>query len=178
MVNSIPLDNIIRAFPYPPIKLDGPERVVRGAFLQKSIRDSFRGLTLFRTHHVDTVQDSLEEKCSFVLQLPKRHRHALLQPYLHHLTARAKEFERVSRERQLFTNNGHASYDSGWVSISFCYPSTFETLALDPQLKNQLTGNLMASTEGKSSLITAIYNYLCYDVYDLELTKVSDNSEL
>ncbi|KAM1079693.1 hypothetical protein EV1_014310 [Malus domestica] len=178
MVNSIPLDNIIRAFPYLPIKLDGPERVVRGAFLQKSIRDSFCGLTLFQTHHVDTVQDSLEEKLSFFLQLPKRHRHALFQPYLHHLTARAEEFERVSRERQLFTNNGHASYDSGWVSISFRYPSTFETLALEPQLKNQLTRDLTASAEVKSSLITAIDNYLCYDVYDLELTKVSDNSEL
>ncbi|KAM2230134.1 hypothetical protein ACFX1S_014581 [Malus domestica] len=137
--------------------------------LFKSIRDSFCGLTLFQTHHVDTIQDSLEEKLSFVLQLPKRHRHALFQPYLHHLTARAEEFERVSRERQLFTNNGHASYDSGWVSISFRYPSTFETLALEPQLKNQLTGDLTASAED---------NYLCYDVYDLELTKVSDNSEL
>lgn len=31
---------------------------------------------------------------------------------------------------------------------------------------------------GKSSLIAAMANYLCYDVFDLELTKVSDNSEL
>lgn len=31
---------------------------------------------------------------------------------------------------------------------------------------------------GKSSLIAAMANFLCYDVYDLELTKVSDNSEL
>ncbi|KAM1589714.1 hypothetical protein ACFX10_028579 [Malus domestica] len=167
-----------------------------------SVQDSFRGLTLSWTHHVDTVQDSLEEKRSFVLKLPKRHRHALLQPYLHHLTARAEEFERVSRERRLFTNNGHASYDSGWVSVPFRHPSTFETLALEPQLKNQLTGDLTAFAEGKefyhrvgrawkrgyllygppgsgkSSLIAAMANYLCYDVYDLELTKVSDNSEL
>lgn len=31
---------------------------------------------------------------------------------------------------------------------------------------------------GKSSLIAAMANFLCYDVYDLELSKVSDNSEL
>lgn len=31
---------------------------------------------------------------------------------------------------------------------------------------------------GKSSLIAAMSNFLCYDVYDLELSKVSDNSEL
>ncbi|OWM78343.1 hypothetical protein CDL15_Pgr016067 [Punica granatum] len=31
---------------------------------------------------------------------------------------------------------------------------------------------------GKSSLIAAMANFLCYNVYDLELTKVADNSEL
>ena len=33
MVKSVPLDNIIRVLPYHSIRLDGPERVVRGAFL-------------------------------------------------------------------------------------------------------------------------------------------------
>lgn len=151
---------------------------------------------------MDTVQDSLEEKRSFTLKLPKRHRHALLSPYLQHVTSRAEEFERVSRERRLFTNNGNASYESGWVSVPFRHPSTFETLALEPQLKKQIMEDLKAFANGrefyhrvgrawkrgyllygppgsgKSSLIAAMANYLCYDVYDLELTKVTDNSEL
>ena len=33
MVKIVQLDNIIRALSYPSIMLDGPERVVRGAFL-------------------------------------------------------------------------------------------------------------------------------------------------
>ena len=33
MVKIVPLDNIIHALPYPSIKLDGPKRVVKGAFL-------------------------------------------------------------------------------------------------------------------------------------------------
>ena len=33
MVKMVPLDNMIRAFPYPSIRLDEPERVVKGAFL-------------------------------------------------------------------------------------------------------------------------------------------------
>ncbi|KAJ0037648.1 hypothetical protein Pint_24124 [Pistacia integerrima] len=78
-----------------------------------TVHDSFNGHTLSWTHHVDTVQDSLEEKRSFTLKLPKRHRQTLLSPYLHHVTSRAEDFERVSRERRLFTNNGHASYESG-----------------------------------------------------------------
>jgi chaperone BCS1 len=118
------------------------------------------------------------------------------------VTSRAEEFERVSRERRLFTNNGHGSYESGWVSVPFRHPSTFETLALEPDLKKQITEDLTAFANGrefyhrvgrawkrgyllhgppgsgKSSLIAAMANYLCYDVYDLELTKVSDNSEL
>lgn len=125
-----------------------------------------------------------------------------MSAYLDHVTSRAEEFERVSRERRLFTNNGHGSYDSGWVSVPFRHPSTFETLALEPQLKQQITEDLTAFANGKefyhrvgrawkrgyllygppgsgkSSLIAAMANYLCYDVYDLELTKVTDNSEL
>lgn len=108
----------------------------------------------------------------------------------------------MSRERRLFTNNGNASYESGWVSVPFRHPSTFETLALEPQLKKQIMEDLKSFANGrdfyhrvgrawkrgyllygppgsgKSSLIAAMANYLCYDVYDLELTKVTDNSEL
>ncbi|XP_044465638.1 AAA-ATPase At4g30250-like [Mangifera indica] len=167
-----------------------------------TVHDSFNGHTVSWTHHVDTVQDSLEEKRSFTLKLPKRHRQALLSPYLDHVTSQAEDFERVSRERRLFTNNGHASYESGWVSVPFRHPSTFQTLALEPELKKQIMDDLTAFSNGKefyhrvgrawkrgyflygvpgsgkSSLIAAMANYLCYDVYDLELTKVTDNSEL
>lgn len=163
-----------------------------------TVTDLFNGHSLSWTHHVETVQDSLEEKRSFSVKLPKRHRQALLSPYLDHLTSRALDFERVSRERRLFTNNN----GSGWASVPFRHPSTFETLALEPQLKQQIMGDLTAFSNGrdfyqrvgrawkrgyllygppgsgKSSLIAAMANYLCYDVYDLELTNVSDNSEL
>ncbi|GAV77601.1 AAA domain-containing protein/AAA_assoc domain-containing protein [Cephalotus follicularis] len=167
-----------------------------------TVHDAFCGHTLSWTHHVDTVQDSLDEKRSFTLKLPKRHRQALLSPYLDHVTSCAEEFERVSRERRLFTNNGHGSYESGWVSVPFRHPSTFDTMALEPAMKKQITEDLTAFSRGKefyhrvgrawkrgyllyglpgsgkSSLIAAMANYLCYDVYDLELTKVTDNSEL
>ncbi|KAH6789674.1 hypothetical protein C2S51_004680 [Perilla frutescens var. frutescens] len=167
-----------------------------------TVHDAFRGHRLSWTHHVDTVQDSLDEKRSFTLKIPKHARLALLSPYLDHVAARAAEFERVLRERRLFTNNGHGSYESGWSSVPFRHPSTFETLALEPELKNQLVDDLTAFADGKefyqkigrawkrgyllygppgvgkSSLIAAMANFLRYDVYDLELSKVKDNSEL
>ncbi|XP_068659260.1 AAA-ATPase At4g25835-like [Aristolochia californica] len=163
-----------------------------------TLQDSFEGHALWWTHHVETVQDSLEEKRSFSLKLPKRQRKSLLPKYLAAVAARAMEFERVSRERLLYTN----ARDHGWASVPFCHPSTFETLALEPELKEEMKRDLTAFVDGqefyrrvgrawkrgyllygppgsgKSSLIAAIANYLRYDVYDLELTKVSDNSEL
>lgn len=167
-----------------------------------TVNDSFNGHRLSWTHHVDGVQDSLEEKRSFTLKLPKSSRQDLLSPYLDQVAARAIEFERVSRDRRLFTNNGHGSFESGWSSVPFRHPSTFETLALEPELKKQLVDDLTAFADGrefyrtigrawkrgyllygppgsgKSSLIAAMANFLRYDVYDLELSKVADNSEL
>lgn len=167
-----------------------------------TVHDAFRGHRLSWTHHVADVQDSLDERRRFTLELPKHARLALLSPYLDHVAARAAEFERVLRERRLFTNNGRGSYESGWSSVPFRHPSTFDTLALEPELKKQLVDDLTAFADGgefyrrigrawkrgyllygppgtgKSSLIAAMANLLRYDVYDLELSKVKDNSEL
>ncbi|XP_057807611.1 AAA-ATPase At4g30250-like [Salvia miltiorrhiza] len=167
-----------------------------------TVHDAFRSRRLSWTHHVDTVHDSLEERRTFTLKLPKRSRLALLSPYLDHVAARAADFERVLLDRRLFTNNGRASYDSGWSSVPFRHPSTFQTLALDPEMKKHLLEDLTAFADGKdfyakigrawkrgyllygppgsgkSSLIAAMANFLRYDVYDLELSKVKDNSEL
>ncbi|XP_057496398.1 AAA-ATPase At4g25835-like [Actinidia eriantha] len=169
-----------------------------------TVADSFAGHRLSWTHHVEAVPDSGDERRSFTLKLPKHHRLQILAPYLEHVTSRAEEFERVSRERRLFTNTSHGglAFESGWASVPFRHHSTFETLALEPDLKKQITEDLTAFAQGrdfyrkigrawkrgyllhgppgsgKSSLIAAIANFLCYDVYDLELTKVLDNSEL
>ncbi|GLJ12441.1 hypothetical protein SUGI_0190910 [Cryptomeria japonica] len=89
-----------------------------------------------------------------------------------------------------------------WSSVAFRHPSTFKTLALDPSLKHKIKHDLdcfLQSREfyrktgrawkrgyllygppgtGKSSLIAAIANYMNYDVYDLEITRVLDNPNL
>ncbi|XAR54299.1 hypothetical protein NMG60_11029362 [Bertholletia excelsa] len=168
-----------------------------------SVQDSFAGHSLSWTHHVEIRGDSADERRSFTLRFPKRHRQAILSSYLQHISDTAEEFERVSRDRRLFTNTTTGgTYGATWASIPFRHPSTFETLALEPALKKQITEDLTAFSQGrdfyhkigrawkrgyllygppgsgKSSLIAAMANLLCYDVYDLELTKVSDNSEL
>uniref|UniRef100_A0A0D9XE95 AAA+ ATPase domain-containing protein n=1 Tax=Leersia perrieri TaxID=77586 RepID=A0A0D9XE95_9ORYZ len=165
-----------------------------------SVSDAFDGHRAVWTHHADTLQDSLEERRSFSLRLPKRHAAALLPAYLAHLAAAAGHLERSSRARRLHTNGAASS--AAWSSVPFCHPSTFDTLALDPGLKSRIVDDLTAFADGrefyrrtgrpwkrgyllhgppgsgKSSLIAAMANHLRYDVFDLELTRVNTNADL
>ena len=89
-----------------------------------------------------------------------------------------------------------------WESVPFKHPSTFDTIAMDPDLKDEIKQDLVEFTKGKefyekagkpwkrgyllygppgtgkSSMIAAIANFLKYDIYDVELTEVSSNSKL
>ncbi|KAJ4745895.1 P-loop containing nucleoside triphosphate hydrolases superfamily protein [Rhynchospora pubera] len=165
-----------------------------------SLDDTFNGHHLVWTLHADTLQDSLEERRSFSLRLPKRHASTLLPAYLAHVSNSADSLERSSRTRRLHTNSQRGG--AAWMSVPFRHPATFDTLALDPSVKSQLLADLSAFSDGKefyhrtgrpwkrgyllhgppgtgkSSLIAAMANYLRYDVYDLELTRVTSNSDL
>lgn len=118
---------------------------------------------------------------------------------------KADEIRRKNQDRFLYTNSRGGSLDSRghpWESVPFKHPSTFDTLAMDPVKKQEIMADLtdFASGQsfyqktgrawkrgyllygppgtGKSSMIAAMANFLCYDIYDLELTEVHNNSEL
>ncbi|KAL1553146.1 AAA-ATPase ASD, mitochondrial-like [Salvia divinorum] len=89
-----------------------------------------------------------------------------------------------------------------WSEVVFDHPATFQTLAMDVQRKQEIIDDLINFSEskdyyksvgkawkrgyllygppgtGKSTMIAAMANLLEYDVYDLELTAVKDNTEL
>jgi hypothetical protein len=101
---------------------------------------------------------------------------------------------------KLYTNSKTSSMYSGgrhmWQSVPFKHPSTFDTLAMEPDSIARIKGDLKSFMEGKdffervgrawkrgyllygppgtgkSSMIAAMANFLKYDVYDLELTQV------
>ncbi|PKI48944.1 hypothetical protein CRG98_030677 [Punica granatum] len=111
-----------------------------------------------------------------------------------------------NRQRKLFTNTPSGNWSgyksTKWNHVVFEHPATFDTLAMEPKKKQEIMSDLKKFSEGKeyykkigkawkrgyllygppgtgkSTMIAAMANFMSYDVYDLELTTVKDNSEL
>ena len=88
------------------------------------------------------------------------------------------------------------------MDVNLQHPSTFDTLAIDPEVKKELMQDLDRFVRrrtfykrvgkawkrgyllygppgtGKSSLVAAMANYLKFHIYDLELSSVRGNNDL
>ncbi|KAL5713293.1 hypothetical protein ACHQM5_015385 [Ranunculus cassubicifolius] len=125
--------------------------------------------------------------------------------YIPYVLERAKAIAEEKKFVKLFTVNQSGLYSNlgeAWKSIYLDHPSTFDTLALDPKLQKTIIDDLDGFVKrkdfyrsvgkawkrgyllygppgtGKSSLIAAIANYLNFDIYDLDLSEIEENSEL
>ncbi|KAG9439264.1 hypothetical protein H6P81_019429 [Aristolochia fimbriata] len=140
----------------------------------------------------------------FELSFHKKHKLKVFDSYLPHVMKRAKAIREEVKVLKLYTvrsENMYTDLGSVWSSINLNHPATFETLALDPELKKLIIVDLDRFVErrdfyksvgkawkrgyllygppgtGKSSLIAAIANYLKFNIYDLELSDLRCNSE-
>lgn len=135
----------------------------------------------------------------YKLTFHQRHRNLITQSYIDHVLTEGKAITSKNRQRKLYTNDPQ---DCMWIPAVFKHPATFETLAMHPDRKKDIMNDLTKFTErkeyyakigkawkrgyllhgppgtGKSTMIAAMANFLTYDVYDLELTAVKDNTEL
>ncbi|KAF8035402.1 hypothetical protein BT93_C1435 [Corymbia citriodora subsp. variegata] len=168
------------------------------------VADVFDGVAVQWEHVVtqrhsqtSSWQSQPDEKRSFTLRIRKHDKDLILNSYLDYIMDKAKDIHRNNRERLIYTNSG-----GGWKPVPFKHPGTFDTLAMDPEMKRDIMEDLRHFAAGqafyqrmgrawkrgyllygppgtgKSSMIAAIANFLGYDIYDLELTEVSSNSEL
>ncbi|KAI3707086.1 hypothetical protein L6452_25295 [Arctium lappa] len=147
-----------------------------------------------------------EEKRYYKLTCKREHREIVTKVYLKHVLDEGKAIAVRTRQQKLYTNNKSKNWygykRTTWSHIVFEHPSTFDTLAMDPKKKKDILNDLTTFSKskdyykkvrkswkrgyllygppgtGKSSMIAAMANFLEYDIYDLELTSVKDNTDL
>ncbi|XP_045809839.1 AAA-ATPase At3g50940-like [Trifolium pratense] len=133
----------------------------------------------------------------FVLSFDEKHRDKVMEKYIPHVLS---TYEAIISERRSLQI--HSSQSGCWMRSNFNHPASFDSLALDPDLRKTVTDDLDRFLRrkkiykkvgkpwkrgyllygppgtGKSSLIVAIAKYLKFDVYDLDLSSVHSNFEL
>ncbi|KAK8588094.1 hypothetical protein V6N13_087042 [Hibiscus sabdariffa] len=158
------------------------------------IEDDFLGAKIFWINEEETL----------VLKIRKADKRRVLRPYLQHIDTVSDELDEKKWELKLYVNvvDNHDGRKGRWRSVPFTHPSTFDTLAMESDLKNKVKSDLHSfakakqyyhrlgrvwkrsyllygpSGTGKSSFVAAMANFLSYDVYDIDLSKVSDDSDL
>ncbi|KAI4351559.1 hypothetical protein L6164_005915 [Bauhinia variegata] len=179
----------------------------------EEITDEFQGVKVWWTSTSTTPKTqsfsfypASDEKRFLTLSFHKRYRDLITGPYLKHVIDEGKAIAIKNRQLKLYTNNPSSRWygyrSTKWSHIVFEHPATFETLAMEPEKKQEIVNDLVKFRNGKeyyakigkawkrgyllygppgtgkSSMIAAMANFMNYDVYDLELTAVKENAEL
>ncbi|XP_057981379.1 AAA-ATPase At2g46620 [Malania oleifera] len=172
--------------------------IVLGLHPNQTVRDSFLGA------RVSWVNEERGDCRSFVLKIRRRDKHRILRPYLQHIHAVSDEIGQGRKELKLYVNTqDHGRHRNGrWMSVPFTHPATLDTIAMDSDLKNRVKSDLESFLKskqyyhrlgrvwkrsfllygppgtGKSSFIAAMAKFLRYDIYDIDLSKLSRDSDL
>ncbi|KAJ7967339.1 AAA-ATPase [Quillaja saponaria] len=142
---------------------------------------------------------------SFELSFHKKHKEMVLDIYFPFILKQSKSVKEERKTLKLHTlDSDHMRRYTGdaWRSIKLDHPATFDTLAMDLEMKKTIIDDLERFVKrkdyyrrvgkawkrgyllygptgtGKSSLVAAMANHLNFDIYDLELTSINTNSEL
>ncbi|MFQ6623894.1 hypothetical protein Gotur_003654 [Gossypium turneri] len=165
------------------------------------IVDEFHGMRLEWTlrNSVDSNKYFPREKRHFRLNCKKGDRDRVMQCYFPHIATTA---QRILNQRETLNIYTYDRESSVWEPTVFKHPATFETLAMEPEVKQLIKDDLDSFVErkdffegvgrawkrgyllygppgtGKSSLVAAIANYLRYNIYDLQLQTARSDADL
>lgn len=138
----------------------------------------------------------------FELTFDPEHKDKVFDAYLPYILKFFDEMLERKKELRLFTLDCGGGKSGAWRSVKFKHPFTFDALAMEPEVKNKVIDDLDRFLlrrdfykkvgrawkrgyllygppgTGKSSLIAAMANYLNFDVYDLQLSSVHNDSVL
>lgn len=159
----------------------------------QTIHDHFLGATV-------SWFNQTQPNRAFILRIRKFDKRRILRAYIQHIHAVVDEIEKQgNRDLRLYIN---AADFRRWRFVPFTHPSTFETITMETDLKNRVKSDLESflkgkqyyhrlgrlwkrsfllygpSGTGKSSFLAAMANFLSYDVYDIDLSRISTDSDL
>ncbi|EAZ40022.1 hypothetical protein OsJ_24461 [Oryza sativa Japonica Group] len=161
-----------------------------------SMTDVFEGVE-FKWTSVPAEGRFADTEVSLELSFDAAHTDMALRRYVPFITEEVEQARRRDRELMIFMNEG-----SSWRGIAHHHPATFDTLAMDPELKQSIVADLDRFLKrkeyyrrigkawkrgyllhgppgtGKSSLVAAMANHLRFNLYDLDLSEVHSNSAL
>nr|XP_043640233.1 AAA-ATPase At2g18193-like [Erigeron canadensis] len=147
---------------------------------------------------------SISERKYIELKFDKQYKEEIIGSYLPLILKNHQELENKKKvvklyKLQSYGGGGHGSFKQ---SMNLDHPSTFDTLAMDPEAKKGIIDDLDLFLNrkdyykrvgkawkrgyllygppgtGKSSLIAAMANYVKFDIYDLQLSNVGGDSAL
>ncbi|TYJ13879.1 hypothetical protein E1A91_A10G079600v1, partial [Gossypium mustelinum] len=140
-------------------------------------------------NHGDVNSSRRSEVRHYELSFHKRNKDLVIDSYLPYILETAKLMREENKSIKLHTVV-YGRWDD--EEVIFKHPMTFNSLAMDWKLKRAVMEDLEIVGKawkrgyllygppgtGKSSLIAAMANHLKYDIYDLDLTDVRNNSDL
>ncbi|KDP46731.1 hypothetical protein JCGZ_06519 [Jatropha curcas] len=165
------------------------------------IVDVFHGIPMKWGYYTDFNSTLRYELTWYELRFHKRYTDLVKNKYLPYVLDMAKRIKDQNRMVKFYTTRGGRD---GWSSKgqNLDHPMTFETLAMDGDLKAKIIDDIAGFIRGKeyykkigkvwkrgyllygppgtgkSSLIAAMANYLNYDIYNLNLSAVNSDSSL
>lgn len=165
----------------------------------QTLADTFLSARVYWTNQKCEINDST----TLVLKIRRNDKRRILRPYLQHIHTVFDEIEQRRKEVKLYINAEAGPENSGrWTSVPFTHPSTIDTAVMDSDLKNKIKSDLESflkskqyyhrlgrvwkrsyllcgpSGTGKSSFIAGMAKFLGYDVYDVDLSRVTGDSDL
>ncbi|KAI9096706.1 hypothetical protein K1719_025885 [Acacia pycnantha] len=163
----------------------------------QTVHDSFLGAKVSWTNR----KSEGDANSALVLRIRKKDKRRIFRPYFQHILTVADELEKRRKDVKLYMNSDRNA-NSRWQSVPFTHPANFDTIAMDAELKNKVKFDLEqflkskqyyhrlgrvwkrsyllygVSGTGKSSFVAAMAKFLSYDVYDIDISKASNDSDL
>ncbi|CAI9772023.1 unnamed protein product [Fraxinus pennsylvanica] len=140
---------------------------------------------------------------SLILKIRKKDKRRILVPYMQHIHTVFDEIEQKKKEVRLFVNaETELQRNERWRSVPFTHPATMETVVMDADLKTKIKSDMETflkskqyyhrlgrvwkrsyllygpSGTGKSTFIAAMAKFLSYDIYEIDLNKIANYSNL